>query len=92
MSNINEFSNTNFGFGPIRVPDGVFHHVGSIKREDGRILKVMRLLDPVDGPIYIEDPMDHLFYIDEVKIQPMKSPVGLNFYMNYNFGNDKCKV
>jgi len=73
-------------FGPLKISKELLHHVADYKRDDGRILKVCRLLDPDDGPIYTEDPMDTLFHIGDVKIQPMKQPSSLVFYSNYQYG------
>jgi hypothetical protein len=67
-----------------------FHEIEpTIRERDGRVLKRYRLLDPVSGPIYVEDPFDQLYYHDIVAIQPYEVPTALVFYLEYQYkGSD----
>ncbi len=72
---------------PIRLPAEAFEELEPIRREaDGRSLRRMRLkaLGP-NGPILTEDPMDQLFDIAEIEVQPMPIPSGGIFYLPFDF-------
>lgn len=80
--------------GPIRLPADAFEELEPLKREsDGRLLRRMRLkaLGP-DGPILTEDPMDQLFVMGPIEVQPMPMPKASIFYMDFDYkklGEDK---
>ena len=72
---------------PLSVPDGALHHVGSYKRADGRVLKVMRMFHPEDGPLVYEQRMDQpLPYQEVYKVEPMKAQSGGIFFLEYKYG------
>lgn len=72
---------------PLHVPEGALFHVGSYKRADGRVLKVMRMFDPEEGPLLFEQRMDQpLPYQEVYKVEPMKAPSAGIFFMEYKYG------
>lgn len=82
----------NFPFAPMRLPPNTLRHVGSFKKSDGSVGKIMRLpaeIDPTDnGPLAWEQEMP-LFDIDvsSIKVQPMPVPSGAIFYQDFGFGD-----
>ena len=74
-------------FAPLRVGEGALHHVGSYKRADGTILKVMRAFHPEEGPLCFEQRMDQLIKCEITEIKPMKIPSSLIFYQEYKYGD-----
>jgi hypothetical protein len=69
---------------PISIPAEAFEELEPIRREsDGRLLRRMRLkaLGP-EGPILTEDPMDQLFDIGEIKVEPLPMPSAAIFYLD----------
>lgn len=65
-------------FGPLRIPkkawDSLFHAIEPLIRWDGRVLRRFRFLDPKNGPVYVEDPMDEMFEMSGQTVEPMKTP------------------
>jgi len=80
------------GLGPIRIPQDVwdreFDEIEPIYRDsNGRKLK--RYRHKLTGVVCTEQPMDQTFDIGEVKVQPMKAPVGGIFYMDFTYGKPR---
>ena len=75
-------------FGPLRIPkkawDSLIHAIEPVIRQrDGRVLRRFRFLDPENGPVYTEDPMDEMpFVMSDQKIEPMKMPSSRVLYDN----------
>lgn len=64
--------------------------MGSYKRADGRVLKVMRMFHPEDGPLVFEQRLDQLIHCEVTKVEPMKIPSGLIFYQEYKYGDPEA--
>lgn len=69
-------------FRPIHAPISMMFPIDPITREDGRVLKRFRFMDPINGPICVEDPMDTLIQNTITEIKPMEMPSGLLFYLD----------
>jgi hypothetical protein len=69
------------------VPEGALFHVGSWKRSDGRVLKVMRMFHPEDGPLLFEQRMDQLIECEITEVKPMTIPSASIFYQEYKYGD-----
>jgi hypothetical protein len=62
--------------------------IDPITREDGRVLKRFRFMDPINGPICVEDPMDTLIQNTIIEVCPMPMPTGGIFDLDYAYGKE----
>jgi hypothetical protein len=74
-------------FGPIRLPSECFEEIEPIRREDGKLIKRIRLKGT--NLIGVQDLMDQAFDVGEIQLEPMKAPKGSLFFLGYKYGEEE---